>query len=256
MNPSPSATCRSTGPRKSLSRSRRQLLIDARATILLNVAQTYYQVVICNMRQVGVLEHSLSPAGWPGWPGPGGTLQASAWPWTLDVAQAQVRRGGHAGAAEPGLQRRAKRPADAGDPDRRPAGRRAPGGPGAWCRIPPSRRRNTMSSRALSRAGRTFWPHGDAVKEARYAVEAADRRVLSRPSRSTPRHYLYLKRELRGCQQVERDPDGKPSPSSPEDAIRADVRDAWSQAAGRRRSSSPTCGGRSSRASAPPTTTS
>ena len=37
----------------------RQLLLDAQATILLNVAQTYYQVVIA-MRQVGVLQHSLA----------------------------------------------------------------------------------------------------------------------------------------------------------------------------------------------------
>ena len=37
----------------------RQLLLDARATLLLNVAQTYYQVLI-SARQVGVLEHSLA----------------------------------------------------------------------------------------------------------------------------------------------------------------------------------------------------
>jgi outer membrane protein TolC len=37
----------------------RQLLLDARATILLNVAQTYYQVVT-STRQVAVLEHSLA----------------------------------------------------------------------------------------------------------------------------------------------------------------------------------------------------
>jgi len=37
----------------------RQLLIDAQATVLLNVAQTYYQILI-STRQVGVLEHSLA----------------------------------------------------------------------------------------------------------------------------------------------------------------------------------------------------
>ncbi len=37
----------------------RQLLLDARATLLLNVAQTYFQVVI-STRQVEVLEHSLA----------------------------------------------------------------------------------------------------------------------------------------------------------------------------------------------------
>jgi outer membrane protein TolC len=37
----------------------RQLLLDARATVLLNVAQTYYQVVI-STQQVAVLEHSLA----------------------------------------------------------------------------------------------------------------------------------------------------------------------------------------------------
>ena len=37
----------------------RQLLLDAQATILLNVAQTYYQVVI-STRQVAVLEHALA----------------------------------------------------------------------------------------------------------------------------------------------------------------------------------------------------
>jgi outer membrane protein TolC len=37
----------------------KQLLLDARATVLLNVAQTYYQVVI-STEQVAVLEHSLA----------------------------------------------------------------------------------------------------------------------------------------------------------------------------------------------------
>jgi outer membrane protein TolC len=37
----------------------RQLLLDARATVLLNVAQTYFQVVI-STQQVAVLEHSLA----------------------------------------------------------------------------------------------------------------------------------------------------------------------------------------------------
>ena len=36
----------------------RQLLLDARATVLLNVAQTYYQILI-STRQVAVLQHSL-----------------------------------------------------------------------------------------------------------------------------------------------------------------------------------------------------